>query len=156
MAAKTEMDSYNDLWMSHKTINSVILDLLIEKGVDPNMIVSEGKTKLIWAAENDQDDLVAYLLKLPNIDVNKDNGRGHTALHYATQCSIVERLVKAGANIIYDCVKHKDLLKTPAELIQDQVNKFKEEDKITIAKSIAAQLTKEQKSKLIQDILASF
>ena len=87
-----------ELWK--KSDDITVLKLLLEKGVDVNMIINDDKkwTKLNYAAYN-KCDLVKILLTIPDIDINHKSRQGNTPLHMTSDIEIVKMLVEAGADI---------------------------------------------------------
>jgi ankyrin repeat protein len=194
MADQTDMKSYIAAWKTTHADNFATLNLLVEKGVDPNVIVYErDTTKLMLVATNNDVAGVKSLIRLPGIDVNKPDKYGETPLHFTTDPNVTRILVEAGANInaidsngntpimmagkspdairylvskgadltvvnkhnhtIHKLVRDKSLLRNTTELIKEQLADINDTEKLEIVNGIIAQFTKEQKSKLIQDII---
>jgi ankyrin repeat protein len=122
----SEMEEYHEIWC--ESDDPVILNLMLENGVDPNKVFYAGRTKLMEAAYNDNVKLVEYLIGVKGIDINKttektkiSGGGGHNALHYTRNLSIAKMLITAGANInaiagdgnspIMTCSKPNDVIK---------------------------------------------
>ena len=56
---------------------------LVEAGADVRTTDDEGNTCLIFAAYNGHTDTVRYLVGLPEVDLNHEDSKNFTALHYA-------------------------------------------------------------------------
>merc|ERR1712129_15903 len=56
--------------------------MMLEKGINPNIVDNHGNTILIVAAQNGSKRLVKTALRY-NADINHQNNRGNTAAHYA-------------------------------------------------------------------------
>ena len=59
------------------------LEIAIENGVDVNAADALGSTGLMWALYNSHNNVVQVLLQQPDIDINKVNVDGDSALHFA-------------------------------------------------------------------------
>ena len=93
------MEAYNRIWKESADIE--VLKLVVEKGVDVNMIINTqcNHTKLLHACDYDKIDLVNYLLTLPDIDIEVVSSRKNTALHLCHKEGVYKMLVEAGADI---------------------------------------------------------
>lgn len=93
------METYNNIWKKSDDIE--VLKLVVEKGVDVNMIVDTkcNHTKLLRACDYNQIDIVKYLLTLPNIDIKVVSILKNTVLHLCDKKEIAKMLVEAGADI---------------------------------------------------------
>jgi len=83
----------------HRNFN--LVDLLLEKGADPNLTVASGWTPLMYAAQNGNEPIVSRLLAA-KADVNHTTEDGWPALILAAENgheAIVSRLLAAGAEI---------------------------------------------------------
>jgi len=81
--------------------NAAIVELLLERGADPNTTLRGGETALMTAARTGRPGPVQALLKR-GADVNAKERRGQTALMWAAadgHAAVVELLIKAGADI---------------------------------------------------------
>ena len=58
-----------------------IVKKLLENGADVNNMDNEGNTIFKSACEDYNEDMINYLLKIPNLDMNKRLDRGDGALH---------------------------------------------------------------------------
>lgn len=77
------------------------LELIEQKGVD--ISDENGFTVLMYCLENDRSNMINLLLER-EIDVNKQNNIGNTALFYAVfqsknKTDIIEKLLKKGADM---------------------------------------------------------
>ena len=77
------------------------VELIEQKGA--NISDSEGFTPLMYCIQNDRQEMIDFLLK-KDIDVNKINNVGNTALFYAVfqsknKTELIEKLLKKGANM---------------------------------------------------------
>lgn len=59
-----------------------VAKLLIEKGIDFNEANIFGKTPLMQSIESIDFEKAAFLIRLPNVDLNKQDLNGNTALHH--------------------------------------------------------------------------
>jgi len=81
--------------------NTSIVELLLERGADPNTILRGGETVLMTAARTGRTGPVNALLKR-GADVNAKERRGQTALMWAAadgHTAVVELLIKADADM---------------------------------------------------------
>ena len=79
-----------------------VLEKLITSGIDPNQMVREGDPALVRAIRLGNTDLVEYLLKQPNLDLNMSSDYGETALMlaaFAGNEDLTKTLVEKGASI---------------------------------------------------------
>jgi ankyrin repeat protein len=60
-----------------------LLDVLLQAGLDPNATTKLGRTALSKSAWNGSVDIMRYLLKLKNIQIEVKDKNGRTALHNA-------------------------------------------------------------------------
>ncbi|XP_076642757.1 nuclear factor NF-kappa-B family member relish [Halictus rubicundus] len=107
---KTKMEIHNDagwtpLQLAAEAGSYTAVCLLVEAGVNVNSTdMSYGRTALHIAVDGGHKDIVEYLLKKTNIDINKRNFSGNTALHSAVVYSGVRAkelcalLIKYGAD----------------------------------------------------------
>ena len=70
-------------WNKDTTIDSIKARL--DAGQDVNEKDQHGNTPMHIAAQNGHLHIVQFLLKQPGIEVNAQNGKGHTSLHMAVQ-----------------------------------------------------------------------
>ncbi|KAF9636672.1 Ankyrin repeat protein [Lasiodiplodia theobromae] len=73
-----------------------VVQRLIDRGFDPDLPDKNGRTPLSYAAENDCREILAYLLSLPEVSVDKPDTRGRTPLSYAVgrhNLNVVKRLL---------------------------------------------------------------
>lgn len=76
-----------------------IVKLLLEAGADPNTTDNHDWTPLMIASDRHHVDVIKLLLETPNIDLNKTNDEGDTALfHAADDLESVKLLLAAGAD----------------------------------------------------------
>ena len=59
------------------------VEMAIDNGVDVNVADALGSTGLMWALYNSHNNVVQVLLHLPDIDINKVDVDGDSALHFA-------------------------------------------------------------------------
>ncbi|CAB3374665.1 Hypothetical predicted protein [Cloeon dipterum] len=79
----------------------LILFLVEKVGIDVNMTQISGRNALLYACKYKKWPVVDYLLT-KNVDVNKVDRKGKTAIHYAVlsgEMKIVQQLVKHGADL---------------------------------------------------------
>ena len=76
--------------------------MLVEAGADVRAVNYQGSTCLFFAAYCGHTDIVRYLVGLPEVDLNHQISKNHTALHLAVQekhADMVQVLIDAGADI---------------------------------------------------------
>ncbi|XP_031826940.1 nuclear factor NF-kappa-B family member relish isoform X2 [Nomia melanderi] len=107
---KTNIETHNDvgwtpLHLAAEAGSYTAVCLLVQAGVNVNSTdMSYGRTALHIAVDGGHKDIVEYLLKKTNIDVNKRNFSGNTALHTAVVHSGIRAkelcalLIKYGAD----------------------------------------------------------
>jgi hypothetical protein len=147
------------MWAAFLGDADVVSKLINLPGVNVNATNSSGWTALHFA----KTFSIVRLLVEAGANINAINNDGETPIMTGDKTpTSINHIVTNGADrtivnnqgkTIYDMISEKSILKTPIEIVQEQLVQIKEEDKITIAKSIAESITKEQKSKLIQDII---
>ena len=74
---------------------------LLEFGARLNTADSKGKTPIMYALDNGKTQVAVDLAALPELDVNRADGQGNTALHYAAKAGderSVGALIRAKAN----------------------------------------------------------
>lgn len=77
-----------------------IAKALIAKGVNINAKNDSGETALIIAARSNKLSIMSELFKNANLDVKaKTNDTGNTALHYAKNIIVIQKLVQKGADV---------------------------------------------------------
>lgn len=75
---------------------------LLDDGIDVNVIDSDGRTALIFAAQKGHIEAVQCLLDNPHIKVDQQDSFGSTALMFAAQenhCPVINILLEHGADI---------------------------------------------------------
>ncbi|MBQ8251561.1 MAG: ankyrin repeat domain-containing protein [Alphaproteobacteria bacterium] len=85
-----------------KANNPEAMKYLIEAGADINALNKEGKTPLMVALKHHAKDVIPFLIKHPNIDLNVQDESGNTALHIATKDKLyptVKLLSEQGARV---------------------------------------------------------
>lgn len=108
---RSEDEAYVGMRSMHIAIHCKqykILNLLLEKGVDPNATGMMGKTPLMQAAVEGNEKAINLLLSYDTVDINKANPEHHryfgmTALAYAAslnRVNIVKLLLAKGAKQI--------------------------------------------------------
>ncbi|HRX15068.1 MAG TPA: ankyrin repeat domain-containing protein [Spirochaetota bacterium] len=81
--------------------NSRIIDILIKSGAKPDYTFNSGENALHMAVYSGDMDSVKYLLATGKIDVNYQEKRGYTVLHYAAwfgHPEICDYLIRHGAD----------------------------------------------------------
>ncbi|MDQ0092063.1 ankyrin repeat protein [Paenibacillus anaericanus] len=76
-----------DIFTAAATGDIETIKALLSSGVDPNCVSDTGWNLLIYAVENDRNDMVEFLLDC-GADVNFQSAGGWTALHQAVDLSI--------------------------------------------------------------------
>ena len=82
--------------------NLQIVKMLVKAGAGVRATSNEGTTCLIFATYRGHTETVRYLVGLPQVDVNRKNNKGLTALHCAANhnhADVMEVLIDAGADI---------------------------------------------------------
>jgi uncharacterized protein len=91
-----------DLLNSIKRDDSSAVTTALLRGTDPNIELLDQGTMLIIAAREKSNSVASSLLKLSQVDVNKETKTGETALMLAAfngDLDLVKALVKRGAHI---------------------------------------------------------
>lgn len=94
--------AYDDFFAALKNDNINVVRTLIGRGMDPNVVDEGGEPALIRAVRHDADKVVEVLLAARDIDVNRANPAGETALMVAAfrgRKPLVERLLKMEAEV---------------------------------------------------------
>jgi hypothetical protein len=77
---------------------------LLAEGADPKIENDEGKTVLFFIQGEDLDTFLSLLLEYDDVDIDHQDAKGNTFLHYSTanrtetRVNTVEKLLEAGAN----------------------------------------------------------
>jgi uncharacterized protein len=93
---------WEDLLNSIKRDDSSAVTTALLRGTDPNIEVLDQGSMLIIAAREKSTNVASSLLKLAQVDVNKETKNGETALMLAAfngDLDLVKALVKRGAQI---------------------------------------------------------
>lgn len=93
--------AYDDILVAARDNRGEVVIDLVQRGMDPNTSDRSGTTLLMFAARNDNEQLVEFLLS-KRANVLKQNKYGDTAIGLAAlrgSLLIVRRLVAAGADI---------------------------------------------------------
>ena len=83
-------------------MNSKIIDSFVAKTDDYKSLLENEKYKsqyLIEAVDEDNIDVVKYLLQRDDVDVNVIDAEGNTALFYAKSIDVIKALVDAGIDV---------------------------------------------------------
>ena len=83
-------------WWKTATVEKVEKE--IQNGDDVNAENADGETALMWAARNDNPEIVKTLIAA-GADVNVENKNGYTVLSYSRNPEILKALLTAGAKI---------------------------------------------------------
>lgn len=75
------------------------VEVLLEKGADPNSIGTRGNRSALSLAASNDDETIAVLLLKGGAKVNYKDFSGRTALHYAEEEEVIEVLLRHGADI---------------------------------------------------------
>ena len=89
------------LHIAVKSGNNEILELLLEKGLNPLVVDKDNNNPLHLAAKNNNADMVATLLPYHSL-INRPGQYGNTALHFAAKngnVAIAKSLLEKGANL---------------------------------------------------------
>lgn len=94
-------DNWSPLHLSASWGYSAVVQLLLEKGADPNLVNDDGMTALHFAVDKPHvlDALLGHQGTL-SVDINKPDNAGTTAIHMAiTQCStaVVKKIMNHNA-----------------------------------------------------------
>ncbi len=93
---------WEDLFNSIKRDDTSAVTTALLRGTDPNVEILDQGTMLIVAAREKSSNVASTLLKLAQVDVNKETKSGETALMLAAfngDLNLVKALVKRGAQI---------------------------------------------------------
>eukprot|EP00005_Dracoamoeba_jomungandri_P006095 CAMPEP_0174251420 /NCGR_PEP_ID=MMETSP0439-20130205/1245_1 /TAXON_ID=0 /ORGANISM="Stereomyxa ramosa, Strain Chinc5" /LENGTH=862 /DNA_ID=CAMNT_0015331723 /DNA_START=83 /DNA_END=2672 /DNA_ORIENTATION=+ len=97
---KSDNFSFTALHWAAQKGESIIVEILLQKGVDINKVDQEGQTPLHFAVDKNHKNVVLLLL-LNNANVNQLDKFSHSALHRAValgHCGIVKVLLAHGAD----------------------------------------------------------
>ena len=83
--------------MASQKGNVAIVKVLIQAGGNVNQQANNKATPIIMASLHGHTEVVRLLLQQPNIDLNKLDVNGDSALGHATNNEIIVLLVDAGA-----------------------------------------------------------
>ena len=94
-------DGHSPLHLASISGELITVKMLVEAGADVRAVDAYGNTCLILAANHGHTDTVRYLVGLPEVDLNHQEYRNFTALHFAVQekHGDVQVLIDAGADI---------------------------------------------------------
>jgi ankyrin repeat protein len=115
----------------HYAKSEEIVRLLVEAGANINALTLKGTSPIMI---NKTDDAIRYLVS-KGADLTIKNMQGET---------------------VFDRHRIHSLLKTKIDIIHDNLNELNDDEKVSVVEKTSMGLSKEQKSKLIQKILASF
>ena len=76
-----------------------ILKALLDKQANINAQNDDGKTALLIALEQRQDDIARELIRNSDLDIRTQDNNGNTALHKAKNISLVQSLILKGAQV---------------------------------------------------------
>ena len=83
-------------WETKEILNTVaIIELLLQKGLDPNTVLIDGKSSLFEC----NDNVIIKLLIKHGADVNAQKNDGSTPLFYARDIQKARLLIENGANV---------------------------------------------------------
>ena len=107
IGAGADIETKNDKGRSPLHLASLLgalttVKMLVEAGADVRATDAERRTCLIHAAYFGHTDAVRYLVSLPEVDLNHQDTKNYTPLHYAVQekhADVVQVLIDAGADI---------------------------------------------------------
>ena len=94
------------------SVDEDCLKLVLSMGADPNARDSEGRTPLMYTVQDGNARCTAFLLRHPNIDVNKASPGGETPIFLAVEngnVDIVALLVKASEVDVIRSIVQGDL-----------------------------------------------
>ncbi|WP_418314707.1 ankyrin repeat domain-containing protein [Piscinibacter sakaiensis] len=94
-----------DLWVAVNRDDAGAVSRLVRSGSDPNALDNRGRTMLGYALLNESHKAAEALLAAPQLDINKLNPNGESALMIAAlrgRLDWVQRLVAKGAKINHD------------------------------------------------------
>ncbi|KAH0538032.1 hypothetical protein FGG08_005344 [Glutinoglossum americanum] len=95
--AQDVLDSYLSIFT--KLENEVIVQLLLERGADPDSKDPAGKKALRWAVRNGHETIVRLLLANPKVDPDSKDTTGRTPLWWTIRNDVITRmLLEKGAN----------------------------------------------------------
>jgi ankyrin repeat protein len=135
--------------------------LLSVPGIDVNKCNNNEYTPLHYA---NKYDIVELLIKA-GANINAINSHGNSPIMINKSVKAIKYLVEQGADLtiknkqgktVYDMVDNHDILKTPDNIVNEYFEKMNDDKKVSFMEKISIKLSKEQKSELIQKILASF
>ena len=107
IGAGADIETKNDKGRSPLLLASLsgaltTVKMLVEAGADVRATDDNRATCLMFAAYHGHTDTVRYLVGLPEVDLNHQDTKNYTALHYAVQekhADVVQVLFDAGADI---------------------------------------------------------
>ena len=97
-----DVDGNNSIHQAAQKGDLIKIQELVNRGVNPKTRNRIGDTALRFAAENNHQDIVVYLLETIGLDVNHANNAGTTALIIATfnnNPALIKYLGHMGANV---------------------------------------------------------
>lgn len=80
--ANAENELGTALQQAALTGNLEIVKALIQAGANANAGQNYGMTPLMWAINGGNKDVIQYIINLPDVDVNAQDGSGQTALNW--------------------------------------------------------------------------
>ncbi|XP_046462731.1 uncharacterized protein LOC124208913 [Daphnia pulex] len=117
------ISGYTLLHWAMATSNVTVVDFLLSRGANPNVAGQNGATPLHMAAYcADKTDVLDLILKTKQVDINRRDKNGQTALHYAVRGYRVDNvgyLLENGAN---PAIRDENGY-TPVHLVAAAVNK---------------------------------
>lgn len=92
----------------------IVQYLLTVRGIDVNLVDTNGRSALHWAAGNGNEDIVKLLVKMPNIQIEKEDDSGNSAQDLADStisCIIKDALIANLKKTLQENVNIEDTVK---------------------------------------------
>ena len=94
--------AFDDFFRAVRTDDASEVASLLQRGFDPNAHEESGQSAIGLAVREKSDRVVDVLLKHPQLDIDRRNGVGETALMLAAlqgRLELAQRLIRQGARI---------------------------------------------------------